>query len=282
MSRRARPAGRGRDVVKSIVSLAVVLVLFVVPFAFIVVTALKSRSESAELRFTWPSELHLIDNLVTVLETRQYMLVRAFINSTVLTVATVVVVVVLAAMLGYVLARRHPSRVRSAISAIILAGLIVPAAIVPTVWLLQAIGLYRTIPGLTLVLVAYGLPFCTVLYRAFVSTIPRELDEAAMIDGAGPARLFFSVIFPLLRSITITVVIIQSVSVFNDFLHPLYYLPGNENVTVQLTLYNFQSQFNTQWNLLFMNILLITVPPLVMFILFSRRIVSGMTSGALK
>lgn len=271
-----------RNIVSSVVSVAIVLVIFVVPFAFIALTAVKSLSESAELSFSWPSEFHLVDNLVTVLETRQYMLVRAFINSTILTVATVVIVVVLAAMLGYVLARRRPSRVKSAISAIILAGLIVPAAVVPTVWLLQAVGLYRTIPGLTLVLVAYGLPFCTLLFRAFVSTIPRELDEAAMIDGAGPVRLFFSVIFPLLRSITITVVIVQSVSVFNDFLHPLYYLPGNENVTVQLTLYNFQSQFNTQWNLLFMNVLLITVPPLIMFILFSRRIVSGMTSGAIK
>src|SRR5690606_41512417 len=73
-----------------------------------------------------------------------------------------------------------------------------------------------------------------------------------------------------------------SVAVFNDFVHPLYFLPGEENATVQLTLYNFMSQYSTQWNLLFMNILLITIPPLIVFLFFNRQIVAGMTSGAVK
>jgi raffinose/stachyose/melibiose transport system permease protein len=76
--------------------------------------------------------------------------------------------------------------------------------------------------------------------------------------------------------------VVQAVAIFNDFTNPLYYLPGNENVTVQLTLYNFQSQFNTRWNLLFMDVLLITIPPLIMFMLFNRKIVSGLTAGAVK
>jgi raffinose/stachyose/melibiose transport system permease protein len=90
------------------------------------------------------------------------------------------------------------------------------------------------------------------------------------------------VIFPLLRSVIVTVVVVQSVVVFNDFVNPLYFLPGDQNATVQLTLYNFSSQYSTQYNLLFMNILLITIPPLVMFMLFNRQIVAGMTSGAVK
>ena len=80
----------------------------------------------------------------------------------------------------------------------------------------------------------------------------------------------------------ITVIVVQAVAVFNDFQGPLYFLPGNAGVTVQLTLYNFQSQLASQWNLLFMDILLITIPPLVMFIFFNRHIVAGMTSGAIK
>ena len=75
---------------------------------------------------------------------------------------------------------------------------------------------------------------------------------------------------------------VQSVFVFNDFTNPLYYLPGSKNVTVQLTLYNFQSMFTTSYNLLFMNILLITIPPLVMFLFFNHQIVEGMTAGAVK
>ena len=75
---------------------------------------------------------------------------------------------------------------------------------------------------------------------------------------------------------------VQAVFVFNDFQNPLYFLPGDDNATVQLTLYNFQSQFNTRWNLLFTNVLLITIPPLLMYIFFQRQIVAGMTSGAVK
>lgn len=81
---------------------------------------------------------------------------------------------------------------------------------------------------------------------------------------------------------TVTVIVVQSIAIFNDFTNPLYYLPGRENVTVQLTLYNFQSQFQTQFNLLFMNILLVTIPPLIVFIFFNRQIVAGMTAGAVK
>ncbi len=75
-------------------------------------------------------------------------------------------------------------------------------------------------------------------------------------------------------------IVVSSVAIYNDFVNPLYFLPGADNATVQLTLYNFQSQFNTQWNLLFMDILLITIPPLLMFIFFNRKIVAGMTAGA--
>ena len=89
-------------------------------------------------------------------------------------------------------------------------------------------------------------------------------------------------IFPLLRPVTITVILVQSVAIFNDFVNPLYFLPGNQNATVQLTLFNFISQFTTHYNLLFMNIVLITVPPLILFIFFNRKIVAGMTAGAVK
>ena len=89
-------------------------------------------------------------------------------------------------------------------------------------------------------------------------------------------------IFPLLKSVTVTVIVVQSVNVFNDFVNPLYFLPGDENATVQLTLFNFQSQFATSYHLLFADILLITIPPLIMFMFFNRRIVDGLTAGAVK
>ena len=255
--------------------------VFIVPFAFILFIAGKSQQEASLLQFTWPSEWQLWENIVTVFQARDFQLVRAFFNSTVLTVASVGIVTVLAAMVGFVLQRRR-SRLNPLINALVLAGLIIPPAVVPTIWVMQALGLFKTLPGLIAIQIAFGLPFCILLFRAFMNTVPRELDEAAIIDGAGPLRLFFTVILPLLRPVMVTVVVVQSLAVFNDFTYALYFLPGDENATVQLALFNFSSQNLSQWNLLFTNILLITIPPLLMYIFFNRQIVSGMTSGAVK
>jgi raffinose/stachyose/melibiose transport system permease protein len=271
----------GRNYLLSAVAILASIVVFVIPFAFIVLTAVKDRQQSALLDFSWPHQLRIVQNFVEVVQARDYMLVIAYINSTILTVASVTGMVVLAAMAGFVLQRRR-SRWNPFINFLVLSGLIIPPAVVPTIWVLQSLGLFRTMSGLILIEIAFGLSFCILLFRAFVATIPRELDEAAIIDGAGPLRLFFRVIFPLLRSVIVTVIVVQSVAVFNDFVNPLYFLPGDQNATVQLTLYNFQSQFTTQYNLLFMNILLITIPPLIMFMFFNRQIVAGLTSGAVK
>ncbi|MDC9825954.1 carbohydrate ABC transporter permease [Devosia sp. ZB163] len=256
--------------------------VFLVPFAFIVLTAVKDRKSAATRSFDWPTSWHLWDNLVQVIQTRDYMLVTAFVNSTILTVASVTLLVVLGAMVGFVLQRNPSSRWTGLVNFFVLAGLIIPPAVVPTIWVMQSFGLFKTLHGLILIEVAYGLSFSVLLFRAFVATIPKELDEAAIIDGAGPLRLFFQVILPLLKPVVVTVIVVQSVAIFNDFTNPLYYLPGKDNVTVQLTLYNFQSQFSTSYNLLFMNILLITIPPLIVYLFFNRQIVAGMTAGAVK
>lgn len=165
---------------------------------------------------------------------------------------------------------------------LILAGLIIPPAIVPTIWVLDGIGLFKTMPGIILVEVALNLPFTILLYKGFMATLPKELDEAALIDGCGRLRLFFNIILPLLKPVSATVIVLTAVGVYNDFVNPLYFFPGAENATLQLTLYNFSSMYNTQWNLLFTNILLISIPPLILFIFFNKKIVAGMTAGAVK
>lgn len=262
-------------------AILVSIFVFIVPFAFIVVNALKNAREAADRSFALPTTWHFWGNLVEVIQTRDYMLVTAFINSIILTVASVGLMVILGAMVGFVLQRR-PSGWAQVANFFVLAGLIMPPAVVPTIWLLQDLGLFKTLHGMILIEVAYGLSFSVLLFRAFVATIPRELDEAAVMDGCGPLRVFFQIILPLLRPVVITVIVVQSVTVFNDFTNPLYYLPGKQNATLQLTLFNFQSQFNTSYNLLFMNILLITIPPLLVFLFLNRQIVAGMTAGAVK
>jgi raffinose/stachyose/melibiose transport system permease protein len=275
--RRARITGS----ITGVVAILLSIVVFLVPFAFIVLTASKTQVEASLLQFSWPTQWAFVDNLMQVLATRDGIILRAFVNSTILTVVSVAVMVVIAAMVGYVLQRRQ-SKWNGLVNFFVLAGLIIPPAVVPTITVLQSLGLFKSMAGLIAVHIAFGLSFCILLFRAFVASIPRELDEAALIDGAGPIRLFFTVIFPLLRSVIVTVIVVQAVTVFNDFTYALYFLPGEDNATVQLTLYNFQSQGLNQWNLLFMDVLLITIPPLIMYIFFNRQIVAGMTSGAIK
>jgi raffinose/stachyose/melibiose transport system permease protein len=263
------------------VAILVAIVVFLVPFTFIIFTAGKTQAEASFLEFSWPTEWALFDNIVTVLQNRDFLLIRAFINSTILTVGAVSVMVVLGAMVGYVLQRRK-SRWNPLVNGLVLAGLIIPPAVVPSIWVMQGLGIFKTLAGLGAMHVAFGLSFCILLFRAFVATIPREVDEAAIIDGAGPVKLFFRVVFPLLRSVIVTVIVVQSVFVFNDFTYALYFLPGDDNATVQLTTFNYISQSVSSYNLLFADVLLITIPPLIMYIFFQRQIVAGMTSGAVK
>jgi raffinose/stachyose/melibiose transport system permease protein len=264
-----------------IVAVLAAVVVFIVPFVFMFLTASKTPEDAQNLTFSWPKSWTIVKNLKDVFAYSNDELGTAFRNSIILTVVSVTILVFLCSMVGFVVQRR-PGKVSGAANLLVLSGLIIPPAIVPTIWVMQHLHLFKTLPGLILVEVAFGMPFCVLLFRAFVSAIPRELDEAAILDGCSGFSLFFRVIFPLLRPVTITVILVMSVTIWNDFVNPLYFLPGDQNATVQLTLYNFISQFSTQYNLLFMNIVVITVPPLVLFIFFNRKIVSGMTAGAVK
>src|SRR5512134_512624 len=263
------------------VALIVIGIIFVIPFIFIFLTAAKTRQEAALFQFSWPSQFLLFENLREVLVFGDYRMFRALWNSTLLTVGSVTLIVLFSALVAFVLQRRQ-DRVASVVSSIMLAGLIIPPAVVPTIFLLQWLGIYKTLFGLIMVEVAYTMPFAILIFRAFMASIPSEIDEAAIMDGASPLRVFFWIILPLLRPAIITVIVTSAVGIYNDFVGPLYFLPGSENVTAQLTLFSFMSQFSSQWNLLFADVLVITILPLIMFMFFQRQIVSGMTTGAIK
>lgn len=257
------------------------LLIFGVPFYFVIVNSLKTVGEAADMTMALPASILLVQNYSEVLTTNSGIVVRAFFNSVALTVLSIVGMVIVCAMAGFVMQRRS-SRVSGLVNFLVLAGLMIPPSIVPTIWVLRGVGLFKTLLGLVLVEVALGFPFATLLYRGFMVSVPREIDEAALIDGCRSSTLFFRIVFPLLQPVTSTIIVLSAVSVFNDFVNPLYFLPGAKNATVQLTLYNFMSQFVTKWNLLFSDVVLISLPPLILFIFFNKRIIAGLTAGALK
>ena len=132
------------------IALAVVIVVFVTPFVFIVVTAMKSRNEAALLKLSWPTQWNAVDNFKAVIEARDRILLLAVKNSFILTIASVALLVVMASMVGYVLERRN-DRVAKVVNVFLLAGLIVPPAVVPTIYVLQEINLFKTLRGVVLI-----------------------------------------------------------------------------------------------------------------------------------
>ena len=264
-----------------VIALIVIGILYVVPFIFIFLTAAKTSAEAGLFQFTLPSQFQLFENIRDVLAFGDNRMYRAFWNSIVLTVGSVTLIVFLSALVAFVMQRRN-DRIASVAHAFVLSGLIIPPAVVPTIFLLQRLGIYKTLPSLIFVEVAFLIPFAILVFRAFMATIPREIDEAAIVDGASPLQVFFQIILPLLWPAIVTVIVLTSVIVYNDFALPIYFLPGKENITVQVTLFGFMSQFGSQWNLMFAAVLIIMIPPLILFIFFQRQIVSGLTTGAIR
>ncbi|AEF81265.1 carbohydrate ABC transporter permease [Leadbettera azotonutricia] len=263
-----------------IVSLALAVIIFVVPFYFILLNSLKSRQEAGMMNLALPASLHW-ENYPEVLATHNYMMVRAFYNSVITTTGSILLLVAVCALGGYVL-QRVANKFMMGVNFLILTGLMLPPAILPTIWVMDIIGIYRSLFGLVMVEVALNIPFTVMLYRGYTASIPREIEEAAYVDGCGSVRMFVQIIFPLLLPVTASVVVLSAVNVFNDFLNPLYFLPGAKNPTVQLTLNNFMGRYANSWNMLFADVVLITIPPLILFIFFNRKIVSGITAGAVK
>ena len=259
----------------------IVGIFFIVPFIFIFLIAAKPPEEAGLFEFSWPKNFVLIENIIAVIQSNDYRMLLALRNSTLLTVSSVTLIVIIAALVAYVMQRRNDWLANIA-NSLMFAGLVIPPAVVPTVFWMQTLGIYKTILSLVFIEVALALPFATIILRAFIGSIPREIDEAAIVDGASPLRLFSSVIIPLLRPAIVTIIVTSSIAIYNDFSNPLYFLPGSKNVTAQLTLYGFMSQYNSQWGLVFADVILITIPPLILFMFFQRQIVSGMTSGAVK
>lgn len=263
-----------------IIGCAVAVIIFIVPFYFMFINSIKPAKEANLLRIDWPGEIHF-ENYITVLKNNHYQLLVAFKNSGIITLFTVTGLLIVGSMAGYVIQRRTDRRIRT-IGHIFMLGLMLPASILPTIQLLQLMHIYKTLFGLVMIEIALQLPFTIMLFRGYMSSIPVELEDAAEIDGCSSGRLFTSIIFPLLKPIRATVIILTAVTTFNDFTNPLYFLPGAANATVQLTLYNYKGQYKSSYNLLFADIFLITVPMFILFLFFNKKIVAGMVSGSVK
>ncbi|OQY31843.1 MAG: ABC transporter [Spirochaetaceae bacterium 4572_59] len=272
---------KARRLTIEITGVILTAIIFGIPFYFIFNMASKNSQEASLMNISFPEKFLLFDNIREVILADKGIVVTAFKNSILLTFFSIVVLILVCSMAGYV-AQRRSGKASPFISFLILTGLIIPPAIVPTIWLLLKLGIFKTMFSMVMIETAISMSFATLLYKGFMATIPRQIDEAAMVDGAGPLRLFFQIIFPLLKPTTATITVLSAVNIFNDFVQPLYFFPGAKNATIQLTLYNFTSKYYSSWHLLFADVFIITIPPLILFIIFNKKIISGMAAGAIK
>lgn len=257
-----------------------VFAVFIVPFWFMAVNSLKDRKSANLLSISAPAKL-IWSNFLEVVQENDYQILTAFKNSLLIAVFSVLLLVFMASMAAYTIQRRRGKTVQI-INSVFMMGLMIPLSILPTIWLLRTLHIYKTLFSIIMIETTLNLPFSIMLYRGFIGTIPIELEDAALIDGCGKLQLFFKIIFPLLKPVTSTAIILNAVTVFNDFTNPLYFFPGKENATIQLTLYNFNSKFSSSYNLLFADVVLIIIPMLIVFIIFNKKIVEGMVAGSVK
>ncbi len=262
-------------------AILVTILIYWSVFYFIFINACKSKEEAAELSLALPTKWELLENLRYVWEYNGHIFFKAFLNSVLITVLTITILVFVSAMTAFVMQRRGGKLTKFS-DKIVLAGLIAPLSIVPTYWMLAKLHLANTIMGLVFVEVAIMFPFSVMLYKSYIASVPKEIDEAAIVDGCGTWQLFFKIMFPLIKPITAAVIILRAVVVYNDFINPMYFLSGSKSATVQLVIYTFQSTFSTNWGYLFAAILLVSLPPVVIFLVLNKQIMEGVTMGAVK
>lgn len=173
-------------------------------------------------------------------------------------------------------------RFNRAIYFFIIAGIAMPTNFVTLTKVMQLTHLINTQMGIILLYAATHIPINVFLIYAFMETIPRELDEAAIIDGCGPLRLFTSVIYPLLTPVLVTAAVLNMIDFWNEFLLPLYYLNRTTNWPMTLAIYNFFGQYQSDWSLVSADIVLTILPVIIIYLFAQRFIFSGMTAGAVK
>jgi raffinose/stachyose/melibiose transport system permease protein len=274
-----RTRGWGR-----VVFLVLTSVLMLVPMYLLVVSAFKSQQEILAHPFSLSPGQLTTQYLKKAATNPDFNILKGYAVTILFVVSVNVLSVALAGPVSYVIARRGERRYRMLLL-LFVAGTFIPSQVlvIPVVYTLKFLGLMGTIPGFVLFETTLTLPFSIFLYAGYIMTIPASLDEAAAVDGAGKHRVFWSIVFPLMKPAVVTMVILNTFSVWNDFVNPQIILgPGSGLYTVTTGVYAAVSQYSTDYTVVFPTLLLAVAPLLVVFVLLQRHVISGLTAGATK
>lgn len=252
--------------------------LIIIPFLVILVNSFKTEGEAALMDLSLPKTFRW-ENYSVAIERGK--LITSFFNSFLYSVTATIISVLINSMAAFVLSRRR-TRLNQFLYFFIILGIMLPTNYIALIKVMQVLHLLNTRIGIILLYSAINVPFGTFILYGFVETIPRELDEAGVIDGANPLQLFFKIVFPLLKPAVVTVALLTFMGIWNDFMLPLYVLNRASQWPMTLAVYNFFGQYQSEWNLIFADIVLTCLPVFIVYLLGQRWIISGMVAGAVK
>jgi raffinose/stachyose/melibiose transport system permease protein len=253
-------------------------IIIMVPFLLVLFNSLKTENEALTMSFSIPSTPHWINYYNVFVEKN---VLRSLMNSSIISLGTVIPCSILSAMAAFIFARRK-NKLNSIIYNLIFMGMIAPVNYVTTVKVMSVFHISNTYYGIILFYIALGIPFATFLYNGFIGSIPKELDEAGIIDGCGITKLFFSVIFPLMKPVTVTVMVLTFISAWNDFISPLYLLNKSSMWGMIIAVYGYYGAYTNRWEMISTVIIITLIPLLIIYILSQKYIIAGMTAGAVK
>lgn len=252
-----------------------------IPIYYLIVTTFKQPSEAIGNPLSLPSSFS-IQNYITAWNNMQFP--RAFLNTFTITAAAVLLIVIFGGMAGYALARTK-TKMGTRLFLFFIAGLIVPFQmnIVSLYKIVKSLHLMNTVFAVILVNVAINTPQAVFLFKEFIeSTIPKELEEAADIDGCSVIKKFFAIVLPLLKPVMSTVIIIVTLNVWNEFMTPLLFLQSREKGVILQEVSRNIGQFATDWTALFPMLMLGVAPLMIFYIFMQKYIIAGVAAGAVK
>ena len=252
----------------------------IAPLVWLVISSLKTNGELMGAPLALPKTLQF-QNYKNAFEVSG--LGRLFLNSIIVSITATILNVTVGSMASYAIAR-YDFKGKELIFTLISAGIMVPvsALMVPVFILIKNLGLYDTKLALILTYSAMGLPLSIFIIRGFMNTIPRELEEAGVIDGCNFYQIFSKIILPLSRAGIVTAITFQFLYCWNEFIYAMLLTSSQTNRTVQVGIRFFSNQFTTDYTSMFAAITISIIPAIAGYVLFQRQIISGLTSGAIK
>lgn len=257
----------------------IISIISLAPLLLILFNSLKTSEKASDMTLNLPGLPIQWENFSVVFERGK--LLASFINSSIYTVGSVLICCIFSAMAAYVLSRNR-NKITKSIYLFIVLGITMPVNYVALMKVMLFLNLQNTQLGIILLYAAMQIPFSVFLLYSFIAKIPVELDEAGIIDGCNSLRLFITIVFPLLKPAIATVIVLTFLNNWNEFISPLYFLSSSTKWPMTLSVYNFFGMFYRDWNLVCADIVMTSIPVILIYLLGQKHIVSGMTAGAVK